>query len=629
MPSLRDLANNLATFDYYSGPGNFTQNKIGYGSEKPLITTPPGFRWSPSNFDDGFLQFGAATIATRSAADVLRIGKFLTSTISGPLFMVKQIGLQKSNVRLEHNGESTDSNKEKFGSTRVWSPLPLLAQVAGSGIGARFMRHGEFPGVSNTSDYSNYVIVKDREGGNRLVTLSRALSSDYSGGDMRKSQRNYVLKYKGGPGSLYGLGDTTIGRYGNTLNAGNRVVDFLDDYNSKDVAGSRFVAIPTKNLITPVVEDSQSSMAVKFYYNSDVPGQGYYEFGEKSDFRGYKNKLKTLVPGNVLPVTNYKKLNLENRLGIAKNRKSLYERVDYTSNVSNTHDRVNALSLYYSDKPNPDFGTVKDFNGNDVGYNPDDNGNNVTAIRDMIKFRIKSIDNDNPTKGVYMVFRSYINTIKRSFTSKWKDYSYMGRGENFYLYDGFAESFHINFTIAASSRFEMKSIYQKLNYLISTLTPDYNSLGRMRGNLSELTVGNFLLYQPGVITSLDMIIDEDSNWDIAIDEYEDGNDKDMHELPQLIKCSMTFIPIYNFLPRKSAQSPFIGIDYFPKIKEGQKWLSKGTMPNAEKKELKESVPAPEPIKKKPKWSLSVPEPEKSDNFGKTATSDFSYTREPE
>jgi len=46
----------------------------------------------------------------------------------------------------------------------------------------------------------------------------------------------------------------------------------------------------------------------------------------------------------------------------------------------------------------------------------------------------------------------------------------------------------------------------------------------------------------------------------------------MHELPQLIKCNMTFIPIYNFLPRKSSEAPFIGIDGLTEQKEGKMWL---------------------------------------------------------
>jgi hypothetical protein len=122
----------------------------------------------------------------------------------------------------------------------------------------------------------------------------------------------------------------------------------------------------------------------------------------------------------------------------------------------------------------------------------------------------------------------------------------------------------------------MKPLYQKLNYLISTLTPDYNKQNRMRGNISELTIGDFIKYQPGVITSLDIIVDEDTNWEIAMNEGNVGNpgiDYDMHELPHMLKCNMTFIPIYNFLPRKSAEAPFIGIDDPVSTNSPKNWTS--------------------------------------------------------
>jgi len=255
----------------------------------------------------------------------------------------------------------------------------------------------------------------------------------------------------------------------------------------------------------------------------------------------------------VLASSDYTALNLENRIGVSRARTKTERRANpnYYNDVAGTGDKINKISLFYTNNLKTlTLQNLKDANGVEVGN-----------IRDMIKFRIKSYDNDSAnTAGVYMVFRAYINNIKRGIQSKWNPYNYVGRGESFYLYDGFTETISFQFTIMASSRSEMKPLYQKLNYLISTLTPDYNKQNRMRGNISELTIGDFIKYQPGVITSLDIIVDEDANWEIAIDEPEAGNDSSMHELPHMLKCNMTFIPIYNFLPRKSAEAPFIGID---------------------------------------------------------------------
>jgi hypothetical protein len=94
-----------------------------------------------------------------------------------------------------------------------------------------------------------------------------------------------------------------------------------------------------------------------------------------------------------------------------------------------------------------------------------------------------------------------------------------------------------------------------------------------------LTIGDFIKYQPGVITSLDIIVDEDTNWEIAMNEGNVGNpgiDYDMHELPQMLKCNISFIPIYNFLPRKSAESPFIGINDLESKGSTKDWTTSWT-----------------------------------------------------
>lgn len=600
MPSLRELADNLPNFNYYSGPGNFTQNKIGYGDNKPLVVVPPGFRWSPSNIDEGFLQFGAVTVASRTGADVLRISKFLTTTPQGPLFVLKQLGLQRTNPKIEFEGEDQLSRrgKEKFGPTREYTPLPLLAQVAGNAIGARFKRHGVLPEISDTSQYESYILQKDSENKNRLVTLAKELS-DSSNVGQSGDRQNYILEYKSGPQSFYGIGDTRIRRVGYSL-----LFEPLVNNNG-------FVQIPVSSLVS-INNDNQ----INLQPNQNLPQSpntignaitGLYQFGENLDYRQFKNDvIRRFGTGDPLPSTDYTRYNMQSRIGISRARPDLISRVSYEDMTPGTHDKVNALSLYTSTAADPTGQVIYDFNGRKVVYNP----NNEVGVRDLIKFRIKSIDNDKPTQGVYTVFRAYINNIRRTVLPKWNPYTYIGRGESFYLYDGFTETISVSFTIAASSRYEMKPLYQKLNYLISTLTPDYKN-NKMRGNISELTIGNFVLYQPGVITNLDMTIDEDSNWEIAIDEYENEKDKDMHELPQLIKCTLSFIPIYNFLPKKSeTQSPFIGIDYFPGIKEGQKWLQKV-----------------EPKKKG--YKLIVDDPQKTDPYGVLVGSDFSYKREGE
>ena len=92
-------------------------------------------------------------------------------------------------------------------------------------------------------------------------------------------------------------------------------------------------------------------------------------------------------------------------------------------------------------------------------------------------------------------------------------------------------------------------MYQKLNYLASSLAPDYSDAGYMQGNLITLTMGGWLYEQPGIITSMTLDVPSEAPWDISINDT--GNsDSEVKELPMIIKVSgFNFIPIHNFVPR--------------------------------------------------------------------------------
>jgi hypothetical protein len=133
----------------------------------------------------------------------------------------------------------------------------------------------------------------------------------------------------------------------------------------------------------------------------------------------------------------------------------------------------------------------------------------------------------------------------------------MGRGEDFYIYEGFTRDISVAFTIYTHSGDEMRPVYKKLNYLMSTFTPDYNSANRMRGNIAYLTVGDYLYRQPGVFTDIKLSGMLDTHWEIGQDTYVSGKDSDgkdvlsnYFELPKHIKVNLSFKPIHNFLPRR-------------------------------------------------------------------------------
>jgi hypothetical protein len=263
------------------------------------------------------------------------------------------------------------------------------------------------------------------------------------------------------------------------------------------------------------------------------------------------------------------------------------------NNPSITEDyRKNTISLSYADSNietrvglgNPG---KKGYKGkNDPGYDyqagkKDANGDNLGALdkvnslrlyksgvvtqnkekNDLVKFRIGIIQNDDPSQKVFIHFRAFLDSMSDDYTADWSSDKFMGRGENFYRYNGFDRKISLGWTVVAQSKEELIPMYQKLNYLASSLAPDYSkTIGYMRGNLATLTVGGYLYEQPGIITGLSYSVPEESPWEIAIPtnpestvgtgENKIKSDKSVKEMPHMIKVTgFNFIPIHEFTPK--------------------------------------------------------------------------------
>jgi hypothetical protein len=172
------------------------------------------------------------------------------------------------------------------------------------------------------------------------------------------------------------------------------------------------------------------------------------------------------------------------------------------------------------------------------------------------------------TQTTKIYFRSYINGFSDNHSADWSSFKYTGRGDTFYTYQGFTREVSLQFSLPALSRPEMRRIYQKANYLASLCYPDYNPAGLMRGNITLLTVGDYLYRTPGILKSVNITIPDDVAWEIAMNEPE-GNiaDAAMYELPQMLKISLAFTPIMSILPRRGA-----GVALITPASSLNKWL---------------------------------------------------------
>lgn len=184
----------------------------------------------------------------------------------------------------------------------------------------------------------------------------------------------------------------------------------------------------------------------------------------------------------------------------------------------------------------------------------------TTLPKDFIKFKIKVVNNDDPSKFTHIHFRAFIENISDSFSAAWDEQRFVGRGESFFRYGGFSRSNSLSFKIAVQSRQEQKVLYEKLTYLASLTAPDYSPSGFMRGNLIYLTVGDYFADIPGVIGGMSLTIPQNTPWEIA--KLANGDtDKGVAQLPHVISVdSFDFKPIHNFVPQKG--SKFIGYDIY-------------------------------------------------------------------
>jgi hypothetical protein len=571
-------------------------------TNKPEI---PRIRYN--NFDDGLIRGGVLNVGISAIRDTARIGRFYLSG-RGASFLIKQVGLQKANPKLE---ELSDTPTLSRSNTRLYNlGVNTLAQVPVNALGGHIIRHGILPvggvgfleGDSRNNikgyNYENIVLTNDRNGKNRLIGYLDKIK----GIDASNTTPIELSSYNGGAASVYGIGKTFITT--TTLHTNNStpstlsysgLLNYFDTYrsvtdsgfipNQQNIAsGLRNQAVLNRgfaNIITNNASDIVNPFTGEVTNTSDMDRAMADRLNrnaaqidaEAAALQNTIDQVNNNIADNDFSIFNhplYRNRNIQSRLGTSTSKYG-------PNNVKNAYkvDSINAIDIVDS----------KTFYDNSLTQNNDpavstliNKGNNEVGGyfgRDIIKFRIEFLNNDNPVLANassgqsvntdVLAFRAYLDGFDDGMTAKWNSFRYMGRGEEFYVYEGFTRDVSVAFTVFAHSPEEMRPIYRKLNYLMSSFAPDYNAALKMRGNISYLTVGDYLYRQPGIFTDIKLSGMLDSNWEIAMDAPEKGFDKGQYELPKLIKVNLSFKPIHTFLPRKVqagkyADTPFITLD---------------------------------------------------------------------
>jgi hypothetical protein len=540
----------------------YGQDRVGGGdSNQPYIKSPIPDNASSLDRSGGvdFLLRGGTLTPSRAAKDVSRLTKmfFDFKSPNGVLFVAKQNLLSRTGVKTQASG---------FINEGAYLPTSTLLQAAGNAFGTHLLKQGINP-ARNTSPnagainnpllnllgvgsavqsiinnagglpvYSQNVRYDQSPDNNRLVQLKNSkigsdINNNQSGifGDQtfrqilgqinplknklssiaktiftNKTQKlgissssNEILRYGGGPGSILGVGQTAIKRYYYSTTEGS----------SNDVSKGFFNVLGSGKGITD-----------RYIGNTGISGI--------SDFRGELSINANATRQSILSKSpDYKTRNIENRVNLGDPGRRNKNVSSYVTGLGKL-DKITAMPLYQSDIAN---------HGGDRN--------------DLVKFSIGIIDNDNPNNRTYIHFRAFLDSMDDNYNAEWNSFKYMGRGENFYRYGGFTRAINLGWTVAAQSKEELIPMYQKLNFLASSLAPDYSAGGYMRGNLAVMTVGGYLFDQPGIINSINYSVPTESPWEIGINDTV-GYDTKVKELPHIIKVTgFSFTPIHKFVPK--------------------------------------------------------------------------------
>jgi hypothetical protein len=491
--------------------------------------------------------------AVTATVDRERIQKFFKDAPRGTAFIQKQVGLQLTNPRTQVPNTIQFAGSVLGNAvlpvTQTYNPLNTLAQVQVQGTGAHFNRQGVVPTITEslqqTYEYIAGAPQNNTASTNRLLILKSLKLGNLSGfaptrGDIidigvavDKIEElgispisNQLFNYPGGPGSVYGIGNTRIFRYSNT-----EATNFLDN----NTVGFTIGGDPT-----PVgVSRPYSAIALTYQQLADQdtrttnpvsPTQAAIQ-----DFRSQTNNGSPVIPWTDYTLYNIAKPydGLAGGLGIGNPGEPLRETNPLFAKPGGV-DLLNKVNPFYY---NASTETPWTAGGNDT--------------KDIIKFAFECMSNDNPDYAVALIFRAFLEgQISDSNSAEFDSFKYLGRGETFRTYQGFDRTIGFSFKVFAQTREEVRPLYTKLNTLLSQLYPDYSPQSKlMRGSVVRLTIGDYIYRMPGFLENISITIDNSNTpWEIQL--YGPLVESDVAQLPHMVTVYCSFRPIMDILPSR-------------------------------------------------------------------------------
>ena len=147
------------------------------------------------------------------------------------------------------------------------------------------------------------------------------------------------------------------------------------------------------------------------------------------------------------------------------------------------------------------------------------NGNRVTpnfdrVDRDIMLVSFDTIDPFTATDARNVVFSAYLSGFKYNSNSNWNPVKYVGRSESFYTFTEHKRDVSFNIQIPCFNKTHLFEKHRALSELQSAGAGKYDSNNRLGGIITKVTLGSYLISEPGILTSVSFDIPDASSWDI-------------------------------------------------------------------------------------------------------------------
>ena len=442
-------------------------------------------------------NIGTQTFTISGKVDKERIKKFMKDPSRGKIFLDKQIGLQLSNPKTETGKSFQVAPRSNIlpgllENTRIYNDgKNTLEQVGAAGTGLHYPRAGVSPFDIKSKYYKDIVGAQSLLNASSVVDVNRLLIL-----------RN--LKLSSTPSKVI-VNINQINNLGISLNR-QLLFNYLGGPESTYGIGA-----------TVIKRTEDTSKASKM--NTTV-SMTYDTIIAQSLNRVAEGKKTTFIQ-------DYRNPNVA-----TSSREDVYNLT-----IKGRADQMNTLKSFLFDNSNAPW-----------EYK-------TKETKDIIKFVFEAIENNNTDNSWAIFFRAYLAGFNDNHQASINSFKYMGRGEDFYTYQGVSRNIGFSFKIAVESEKDMKSLYSKLNHLISQVYPDYSDkYSIMRAPIVRLTIGDYLYRVAGMLENVSITVDDNVPWEIM------SNDT-VKQLPQVVNVQCTFKPIQDFLPRrvndKNLDVPFI------------------------------------------------------------------------